>query len=79
VLVGIADRVAVTGMRVTQSAAEANKVLVEIKTDDKPLRFCRHQAVVADGHCDRGHNTSSIRTGLLNRKLAITWLIRSIA
>ena len=48
-LVGIADRVAVTGMRVTQSAAEANKVLVEIKTDGKPLPFRRPvQAVVAD-------------------------------
>lgn len=27
------------GMRVTQSAADANKMLVEIKTDGKPLRF----------------------------------------
>jgi hypothetical protein len=26
-------------MRVMQSAADANKVLVEIKTDGKPLRF----------------------------------------
>jgi len=39
-----------TGMRAMQSAADANKVLVEIKTDGKPLRFCRPvQAVVADG------------------------------
>jgi len=37
-------------MRAMQSAADANKVLVEIKTDGKPLRFCRPvQAVVADG------------------------------
>jgi len=28
-----------TGLRVMQSAADANKVLVEIKTDGKPLRF----------------------------------------
>jgi hypothetical protein len=37
-------------MPVVQSAADANKVLVEIKTDGKPLRFCRPvQAVVPDG------------------------------
>jgi hypothetical protein len=43
-------------MRVMQSAADANKMLVEIKTDGKPLRFCRPvQAVVADGdRRDRG-------------------------
>jgi len=50
VLVGIADRVAVHRHARHAVCRRREKVLVEIKTDGKPLRFCRPvQAVVADG------------------------------
>jgi hypothetical protein len=50
VLIGIADRVAVHRHARHAVCRRREKVLVEIKTDGKPLRFCRQvQAVIADG------------------------------
>ena len=71
-LVGIADRVAVHRHARHAVCRRREKVLVEIKTDGKPLAFAgRSRQLSPTVIAAIDANTSSTRTGPCNRKPAI--------